>query len=242
MLTSKLGRHAVKPIHDDATGLQSQAPSVDVRVVLFTVNDGQLWVALDEKHDCRLLPRGTPSPDESLDATATRILASQLGIPQSYLEQLYSLSQVTSGEWTVSVTYLGLAIGGANALPQTAATWFVAATTSRANPVDQNIIEYALLRLRAKLGYTTIAFHLLPPSFSLSELQHVYEAVLDRELDKRNFRRRIHAAGILEATGDSRREGSHRPAGLYRFRAAHDAETYLTPAWSTSPKQGTTDT
>ena len=70
------------------------------------------------------------------------------------------------------------------------------------NPVDRMIVDYALLRLRAKLGYTTIAFHLLPPSFSLSELQNVYEAVLDHQLDKRNFRRRIHAAGVLEGTGE----------------------------------------
>jgi len=64
-------------------------------------------------------------------------------------------------------------------------------------------------------------------------LQNVYEAVLDREVDKRNFRRMIHTAGVLEGTGETRREGSHRPARLYRFRATHDAETYLTPAWAT---------
>ena len=109
------------------------------------------------------------------------------------------------------------------------------------NPVDRKIVDYALLRLRAKLGYTTIAFHLLPPSFSLSDLQIVYEAVLDHEVDKRNFRRRIHAAGVLEGTGVTRREGSHRPARLYRFRAGHDAETYLTPGWAFGTEQGATN-
>jgi 8-oxo-dGTP diphosphatase len=103
--------------------------------------------------------------------------------------------------------------------------------------MDAKIVDYALLRLRAKLGYTTIAFHLLPPTFALSELQGVYEAVLDRALDKRNFRRRIQAAAVLEPTGELRREGSHRPARLYRFRAAHDAGTYLTPAWVTATGQ-----
>jgi 8-oxo-dGTP diphosphatase len=100
---------------------------------------------------------------------------------------------------------------------------------------DARIVDYALVRLRAKLGYTTIAFHLLPESFSLSELQQVYEIVLGRELDKRNFRRRIQSAEILDATRETRREGSHRPARLYRFRAAHDADTYLTPVWATAP-------
>jgi 8-oxo-dGTP diphosphatase len=95
------------------------------------------------------------------------------------------------------------------------------------------IVDYALLQLRAKLGYTTIAFHLLPPNFTLSELQAVYEAVLNREVDKRNFRRRILATGVIEGTGEYRREGSHRPARLYQLRTPDDAETYLTPAWST---------
>ena len=228
------------PIYDK--GQRNQSPNVDVRVVLFTVRDGRLWVALKERDRCRFLPRGTPSPDESLDETATRTLANQLGIPERYLEQLYSLSQSTNGDWTVSVTYLGLAIGGATMLPREGAAWFDAGAIPELNVVDLNIVEYGLLRLRAKLGYTTIAFHLLPPSFSLSELQHVYEAVLNRELDKRNFRRRIHAAGILEATDDTRRDGSHRPARLYRFRAVHDAETYLTPDWSTNTERELTDT
>ncbi len=227
---------------DDDKEPHNRTPQVDVRVVLFTVGNGCLWVALEERDGCRSLPRGIPSPDESLDETAARILADHVGIPVRYLEQLYSLSQSTSGEWIVSVTYLGLAIGDAAELPREGAAWFDAGAIPDANSVDLHIIEYGLLRLRAKLGYTTIAFHLLPPSFSLSELQHIYEAVLNRELDKRNFRRRIHAAGILEATADTRREGSHRPARLYRFRAVHDAETYLTPHWSTTAERELTDT
>jgi 8-oxo-dGTP diphosphatase len=99
--------------------------------------------------------------------------------------------------------------------------------------------DYALLQLRAKLGYTAIAFCLLPASFSLSELQNVYEAVLDYRVEKRNFRRKMQAAGVLDGTGGSRREGSHRPARLYRFRASQDAEANVTPGWATGPEQET---
>ena len=88
MRTTEVDRHAVMANHGDATSLQNQTPSVDVRIVLFTVTDGQLRVALEQVDSCGSLPRGKPSPDESLDATATRILASRLRIPQSYLEQL----------------------------------------------------------------------------------------------------------------------------------------------------------
>ena len=208
-------------------------PRVDVRVVLFTISDGRLLIALQEQGDCQSLPRGSPTLAESLDGTGTRILADHVGIAEQYLEQLYSISHRSEGIWAVTITYLALALASAGGPPPSSATWFDSGQLPELNHVDRMIVDYALFRLRAKLGYTTIAFHLLPPSFSLSELQNVYEAVLGREMDKRNFRRRIHAAGVLEGTGDTRREGSHRPARLYRFRAIHDAETYLTPAWET---------
>lgn len=214
---------------------RNSVPRVDVRVVLFTVREGGLLIALQERDGCRALPRWVPILGESLDAVATRILDDQFGSSERYKEQLYSISHGSEGNGTVSVTYLALALAdAADATPDSAA-WFNANAPGELNSVDQMIVDYALLRLRAKLGYTAIAFHLLPPSFTLSELQAVYEVVLDREVDKRNFRRRIHAAGLLEATGESRREGSHRPARLYRLRTAHDTETYLTPAWTTQP-------
>jgi 8-oxo-dGTP diphosphatase len=97
---------------------------------------------------------------------------------------------------------------------------------------DRMVVDYAVVRLRAKLGYTTIAFHLLPETFTLTELQSAYETILDRPLDKRNFRRRMIASGMLEATDAKRRDGSHRPAALYRFRAEHDHAAYLTPPWA----------
>jgi len=81
----------------------------------------------------------------------------------------------------------------------------------------EQIIEYALNRLRGKLDYTTIAFNLLPEQFTLRELQRVYEIIEHKPLDKRNFRKKILATGILEDTGAKKMEGTHRPARLYRF-------------------------
>lgn len=132
----------------------------------------------------------------------------------------------------MTVTYIALALAGAGGPPPNTAEWFDAGDLPDMNPVDRKIVHYGLLRLRAKLDDTTIAFHVLRPSFSLSELQIVIEAVLTHDVDKRNFRRRIHGAGDLEATGNSHREASHRPARLYRFRASHDAGAYLTPDWT----------
>jgi 8-oxo-dGTP diphosphatase len=81
------------------------------------------------------------------------------------------------------------------------------------------ILEYAVERLRNKLEYTTVGFQLLPEKFSLSELQEVYEAILSRKLDKRNFRRKLALLKILKPTSEYRRDG-RKPARLYRFVAA----------------------
>src|SRR6266496_1913963 len=81
------------------------------------------------------------------------------------------------------------------------------------------ILDYALERLRNKLEYTTVGFQLLPEKFSLTELQSIYEVILAKELDKRNFRRKIELLKILKPTSEYRR-GGQRPARLYRFAAA----------------------
>lgn len=209
-------------------------PTIDIRVVLFTVAEGRLLVALRPRPDGGAdVPRGLPGPETGLDGEARRIVREGAGQADAhpYLEQLYTLSVDGSPGWTIIVSYLGLAAGGAETEPGVG-RWFAVDGLPALDETDRMVLDYALVRLRAKIGYTTIAFHLLPPTFTLRELQDTYEAILGHELDKRNFRRRVTAAGLLEATGEKRRDGSHRPAVLYRFRADHDPTTYLTPTWT----------
>jgi 8-oxo-dGTP diphosphatase len=202
--------------------------------VLFTLGEGTLCVALNESAGEAALPRGVPRPDEALDAAATRVVAEEIGIEKRYLEQLYSVAQGPPEDWSVTIAYLGLAMTDSAEALRADAAWYDVRGLPRLSVLDARIIDYALVRLRAKLGYTTIAFHFLPRDFSLTELQSVYETVLGRTFDKRNFRRRIQSGDVLEPTGQTRREGSHRPARLFRFRLAHDSETYLTPNWAAS--------
>jgi 8-oxo-dGTP diphosphatase len=210
------------------------SPEVDLRLVLFTVAGGDLWTALRADGSTLRLPGGTPTPERPLDADARRFARDTTGSREQYLEQLYTLSVAEEAAWTVIVGYLGL-IGSATDGPSPiAGEWHRVGELPALARADRMMIDYALLRLRAKLGYTSIAFHLLPPTFSMGELQGVYEAVLGRQLDKRNFRRRVIAAGFLEPTGDERRDGSHRPARLYRFPATVDPDTSLTPPWAES--------
>lgn len=207
-------------------------PRVDVRVVLFTVAGDQLLVTLDTSETGNRLPRGLPSVDEPLDAAARRTIRDVTCLQERYLEQLYTLSVRESEEWTIIVSYMGLAGTGDGRPPVLRTRWLSVESLPQLSAPDRMVIDYAVLRLRAKLGYTNVAFHLLPPTFTLSELQRTYEAVLGRRLDKRNFRRRVIASGILSPTEGKRREGSHRPAALYRFRSEHDTESYLTPPWA----------
>lgn len=223
-------------VANGVAGAELDAPwpgcPLDLRVVAFTVDAGVLKVALLELDGEWRLPRGVPRAPEALDREAGRIVREEIGLREQYLEQLYTLGAEADRGWTVVVAYIGLsqAVGGAP--PTLGGRWWAADALPAVSEVDRKVIDYALVRLRAKLGYSTIAFHLLPSTFTLRELQQAYEAVLGRELDKRNFRRRVLAAGFLAETGEQRRDGSHRPAQVYRFRAVHDPETYLTPAWA----------
>ena len=235
-----MGRNVPTDAHDAAESRTSigpgvdgrSYPAVDLRVVLFTVTSGRLLIALPGHGSGVELPKGLPLPNEVLDSAARRIVRLTTDVREQYLEQLYTLSVSEPESWTIIVSYMGLV----SSQPQIPARpfdgWFDTTTLPPLSAADRMVIEYALVRLRAKLGYTNIAFYLLPERFTLSELQETYETILAGRLDKRNFRRRVIASGILLQTEEKRREGSHRPATLYRFKPTEDRETYLTPPWA----------
>jgi 8-oxo-dGTP diphosphatase len=208
-------------------------PTVDVRVVLFTLSNGALLIATPTRSDFGGIPRGVPVRGESLDAAARRIVRDAVHIHEQYLEQLSTLSVTeTPDRWSIIVGYIALVCSTDEPKSSELLTWSAIDSRPELSESDRMVIDYAVLRLRAKLGYTNIAFYLMPSLFTLTELQNAYETILDRRMDKRNFRRRMIASGILEETEEKRRDGSHRPAALYRFRADLDTASYLTPPWS----------
>jgi 8-oxo-dGTP diphosphatase len=162
------------------------------------------------------LPGSLVRPDEDLEAAAQRVVTDVAGLGRPrHSEQLatFGRSDRDPRGRVVSVSYLALV---PRPLPLTNAGWC---------PVDDppalafdhaEILASAVERLRAKLSYSNVAYGLLPDAFTLSELQAVYEAVLGRVLDKRNFRKKVLGLGMVtEAEG--MRRGPHRPAQLYRF-------------------------
>jgi ADP-ribose pyrophosphatase YjhB (NUDIX family) len=165
------------------------------------------------------LPGGWLDGAESLDAAAARTLAETTGLAPSFLEQLYAFGAVDrSPTRVVSIVYWALLrsdeVGGPDAPLNV--SWFDAASLPRLAFDHNEIVEYALWRLRNKAGYSRIAHGLLADEFTLAELREVYEAILGRRLDPANFRRQVENSGNLIPT-DSFRTGSHRPARLYRY-------------------------
>jgi len=218
---------------DHVSNANEVALALDLRIALFTIAESTLYVALEDCADGPTLPRGLPNSPETLDAAARRTVRASTQLQEQYLEQLYTFSLPGDAEpRQIVVSYLALICSGPRPDEVEGVAWTPVPLQHAISDSDSMVVDYALVRLRAKLGYTNIAFYLLPDTFTLTELQSAYESILGHRLDKRNFRRRMIASGILMETTGKRREGSHRPATLYRFQSEQDHATYLTPNWN----------
>lgn len=193
--------------------------NVGVDLVLFTVRDGRLLVLLRPSGGAGSLPGAPVGDGEPVDAAARRVLHEQAGLRGAYLEQLYTFgdpARVPAAR-TVSVAYYAL-LRSNTAAPPAGAEWRPAKSLPLLAFDHAKIIHAALARLRAKLSYSTVGLQLLPSAFTLTELQELYEVILSRRLDKRNFRRKILATGLLRPVSGRHASGAHRPAQLYAFR------------------------
>lgn len=202
---------------------------LEVRVVVFSLRDNGLQALLVRSSQSLAweLP-GIPIPvDQSIEEAASQCLGLFIGQHEAYLEQLYTYGhpQRDPTRRLISVVYFAILPVDAGTLTtgQTQACWFPIEALPRLILDHEEVIGYALRRLRYKLEYTAVGFELLPENFSLTELQHTYELILGEKLDKRNFRRRILQAGVIEPTQQSR-SGEGRPARLYRYRPDAVAE------------------
>lgn len=208
-------------------------PSVTVDVVMMTLRDEALQVLLVKRalapyRGDWAIPGGFVHLDESLEAAARRELCEETGVTEVYLEQLYTFGDPgrdTRGR-VISVAYIALVPtplalqAGSDA--REARWWPVADRPPLAFDHDR-ILNYALTRLRYKIEYSAVGFRLMPEQFTLSELQRAYEIILGEPLDKRNFRRRLNEAEVIEPTEEFH-AGEGRPARLYRFRRDAVAE------------------
>lgn len=197
---------------------------VDVAHVVFTVRDNRLEALLVRRPgNVWTLPCTPLMEGARLDGVAQESLKNQTGVGGITLEQLYTFDTPDG----ITVAYLALIAAGRHPLTPgpdaVEVRWFPMAGIPPLSVQHAEMLAYGHARLRAKTGYAPIAFQLLPDDFTLSELQAVYEAVLDTELDTRNFRRDVLAAGAVEPAGRVRADGPGRPAQLYRSVAGEFA-------------------
>jgi 8-oxo-dGTP diphosphatase len=211
-----------------------ERPLVAVAAVILTLQDDDLQVLLVRRQKppqegMWAIPGGGVASEESLEGAAMRTLQEETGLTDVYLEQLYTFGELhrVAGDRVIAVAYLVL-IPAARVLPgavgrvDNVCWWSIYDLPPLAFDHAQ-ILSYALTRLRYKLEYTAVGFEFLPDEFTLTQLQTSYEIVLGEALDKRNFRRKILNAGIIEPAGGYR-TGEGRPACLYRYREDAVAE------------------
>lgn len=209
--------------------VESPHPSVSVDVVILTLVDGELRVLLVKRRTWPFegmwaIPGGFIHLDEGIEDAARRELQAETSVSDIFLEQLYTFGDPGRDPRgrVITVVYYALIDAARLNITTTAeagdARWYALFDLPPLAFDHARILTYALERLQGKLEYTTIGFQLLAPEFTLSELQAVYEAILHRKLDKRNFRKKILSTSILEETDRTKMEGPHRPARLYRFR------------------------
>jgi 8-oxo-dGTP diphosphatase len=207
--------------------------ALTVDCVVFGFDEGELKILLIERGQEPFkgrwaLPGGFVRLEETLAEAARRELAEEAGLKDIFLEQLFTFGAPDRDprERVVSVAHYALVKLSDHrvqaATDAARAEWFPVSGVPRLAFDHQEILALALGRLKGKVRYEPIGFELLPPKFSLSQLQHLYEAVLETPLDKRNFRKKVLKLGLLVPLKETQMTGRHRPAQLFRF----DAEKY----------------
>lgn len=212
-----------------------ERPALTVDCVVFglDLDEGELEVLLIQRDSppfegAWALPGGFVTKDEPLQDAARRELFEEAGVRPRYLEQLFTFGGPDRDPrgWTVSVAYFAL-VKLSDHAPQAAtdardAAWFPVDEVPSLAFDHERILQTAHDRLVGKVRWQPIGIELLPPKFTLRQLRRMYEVLLERPIDKRNFRKKLKQTGILEELDELEQGVAHRAARLYRF----DAQAY----------------
>jgi len=204
-------------------------PAVTVDVAAFTVTGARLAVVLIRRAEWPhagkwALPGGFVGIDESLKRAAWRELREETGLKAGSLEQLGAFGRPDRDPRERVITVVYIALAAPDQLRLEAGSDAKEVRLFRVDELPElafdhgRILTHALERVRDKLDTEGVARRLMPESFTLSELQRACEAVAGVRIDKRNFRKKLTALDIVEATGESRQDGAHRPARLFRVK------------------------
>jgi 8-oxo-dGTP diphosphatase len=203
--------------------------AVDAIVFGYSKNDGVSVVLIQRKYEPFkngwALPGGFVLEDESLETAVKRELLEETGIEVNYLEQLYSFGEPKRDprQRIVAIAYFGL-VKTSQFIQLKASTdaenakWFSIKKLPALAFDHKNILALALDRLKSKIRYQPIGFELLDKKFPFSDLEKLYTALLDKEINRRNFSKKILSFGFIEETGEIQKtESKGRPSKIYQF-------------------------
>ncbi len=209
--------------------------SVTTDIVILTIDDDKLKVLLIKRtnepfKDQWALPGGFLFEKEEPDKATVRVLKEKAGIQDVYLEQLYTFGgsgRDPRGK-IITISYFALTPKNKIRIKVTTKTQTPTFRAVKKLPDmafdHSRIITYALKRLRSKLEYTNVIYSLLPKYFTFNQLQKTYEIILNKKLDKRNFRKKFMLLGLIKPTNKILKGERQRPAKLYRFISRKPAE------------------
>ncbi|MBW4890574.1 NUDIX hydrolase [Mucilaginibacter sp. HMF5004] len=212
------------------TGLPKFDSAFSIDCVIFGFEAGELKILLIERaedpfKDWWALPGNLVENDEGIESAATRILYELTGWRELHMEQFHTFGDVNRHPLgrVITVAYYALIrINGKKEVkPVTQyakkAFWHPINDLPRLGFDHSDIFETSIQKLRRRLSYQPIAFELLPEKFTLTQLQLLYEAILNKKLDKRNFRKKMLSYGFLKELDEKQKGVSYRAAKLYKF-------------------------
>mgnify|MGYP001612485458 FL=1 len=204
-------------------------PYVTVDVLIFSIIEDELNILLIKRSNEPFkgkfaLPGGFVAVEENLDAAVIRVIKTKAGMAGIYVEQLYSFGEIKRDPRgrVISIAYLALVPEERTKIVNDEVhtiEWFKVNKLPPLGFDHKRIIEAGFNRLKSKLDYSNIAVGLMSQRFGLGGLQRVYETILGRPLDKRNFRKKMLSLDLLKEVGESK-GGRHRPSKLYSFESS----------------------
>ena len=209
--------------------------SITTDIVIFTIENDELKVLLIKRakepfKNQWALPGGFLLKKEDPEKAAKRVLKEKAGIENVYLEQLYTFAgsgRDPRGN-VITISYFALTPRNKIEIKETKEIQTPTFRSIKKLPdiaFDHNrIITYGLQRLQSKLEYTNVVYSLLPQYFTFNQLQKTYEIILNKKLDKRNFRKKFMLLGLIKPTKKILKGERQRPAQLYKFRSIKPAE------------------
>jgi 8-oxo-dGTP diphosphatase len=200
---------------------QTQQTAYTIDVVMLTPQRDQLALLLvqDEARSGWTLPWEAPNAEGTLDNTAAAIATRVTGASPAWIEQVAAVGDgmMHPSHAPISVGFVAIVPMGTPEPRGDRFAWFNLDAAPELAERQQTIVRDAVAAVRDRMDLSPVAFRLLPPAFTLSELQQMYELLLGKRLHKASFRRALQAAWLVEPTDEWRSEGRGRPAQLYRY-------------------------